>query len=125
ERLLAARRGATRGLDRQAGAGLVTRADDLILLAEAGIDVHRPLTVTPRPPVTGSPPVLVGREAELAALRHLAAAARAAPPPPPDPGGPPVLPGGEAELAALGPLVPAPRAGRPAVVAASGASGRG
>jgi hypothetical protein len=76
ERLLAARRGAARGLDRQAGDGVVTRADDLILLAEAGIDVHRPLTVTPPPPVTGSPPVLVGREAELTALWQLVAAAR-------------------------------------------------
>ncbi len=76
ERLLAARRGAVRSLDRQAGDGVVARADDLILLAEAGIDVHRPLTVTPRPPVTGSPPVLVGREAELAALRRLTAAPR-------------------------------------------------
>jgi hypothetical protein len=77
ERLLAARRGAARGLDRQAGDGVITRADDLILLAEAGIDVHRPLTVTPRPPITGSPPVLVGREAEVAALRRLTATARA------------------------------------------------
>jgi AAA ATPase domain/Bacterial transcriptional activator domain len=76
ERLLAARHGAARGLDRHAGDGVVTRADDLILLAQAGIDVHRPLTVTPRPPVTGSPPVVVGREAELAALRHLVTAAR-------------------------------------------------
>ncbi len=74
ERLLAAGRGTGRSLDRQAG--VVARADDLMLLAEAGIDVHRPLTVTPRPPVTGSPPVLVGREAELAALRGLAAAVR-------------------------------------------------
>jgi hypothetical protein len=76
ERLLAARRGAVRSLDRQAGDGVVTRADDLLLLAEAGMDVHRPLTVTPRPPVIGSPPVLVGREAELAALRRLTAAAQ-------------------------------------------------
>jgi len=76
ERLLAARRGTGRIMDRQVGDGLVARADDLILLAEAGIDVHRPLTVTPRPPVTGSPPVLVGRETELAALRRLTAAVR-------------------------------------------------
>lgn len=74
EHLLAARRGTGRSLDRQAS--VVARADDLMLLAEAGIDVHRPLTVTPRPPVTGSPPVLVGRESELAALRGLAAAVR-------------------------------------------------
>ncbi len=77
ERLLAARRGAARGVDRQAGDGVVARADDLILLADAGIDVHRPLAVTPRPPVVGSPPVLVGRESELAAFRRLTAAARA------------------------------------------------
>ena len=77
ERLLAARRGATRGVDRQAGDGVVARADDLILLADAGIDVHRPLGVTSRPPVIGSPPVLVGREPELAALRRLTGAVRA------------------------------------------------
>ena len=77
ERLLAARRGGTRGVDRQAGDGVVARADDLILLADAGIDVHRPLAVAPRPPVVGSPPVLVGREPELAAFRRLIAAARA------------------------------------------------
>jgi len=68
ERLLAARRGASRGQERYQGDGVVTRADDLILLAEAGIDVHRPLTVAPRPPVHGSPAVMVGREAELAAF---------------------------------------------------------
>ena len=79
ERLLAARRGAARGVDRQAADGVVARADDLILLADAGIDVHRPLAVTPRPPVVGSPPVLVGRESELAAFRRLTAAARGRP----------------------------------------------
>jgi len=74
ERMLAARRGASRGLDRTAGDAAVARADDLLLLADAGIDVHRPLTVERRPPVTGSPPVLVGRDAELAALRQVLAA---------------------------------------------------
>jgi hypothetical protein len=73
ERLLAARRGigSGRGQERYPGDDVVVRGDDLILLAEAGIDVHRPLTVEPRPPVVGSPPVLVGREAELAAFRHM------------------------------------------------------
>jgi hypothetical protein len=67
ERLLAARRGA----GRQPGGGTVCRADDLLLLAEAGIDVHRPLTAGPRPPGSGSPPVPVGRDTELAALQRV------------------------------------------------------
>jgi AAA ATPase domain/Bacterial transcriptional activator domain len=74
ERMLAARHGASRGQDRQTSDGAAARADDLLLLAEAGIDVHRPLTAQRRPPVTGSPPVLVGREAELAALTQVLAA---------------------------------------------------
>jgi hypothetical protein len=74
ERLLAARRAAARGQEPQPADSAVARADDLLLLAEAGIDVHRPLTVRPRPPVAGSPPVTVGREAELAAFRQLAVA---------------------------------------------------
>ena len=80
-RLLARRRGAGAGTSAASSAGagaagrdrgpvddVLARADDLLLLAEAGIDVHRPLTAAPRPPVTGSPPVLVGRETELAAF---------------------------------------------------------
>jgi hypothetical protein len=71
DRLLAERRGAggdpVRGRERNPG-DVVARADDLLLLAEAGIDVHRPLAAAPRRPVAGSPPLLVGREAELAAF---------------------------------------------------------
>jgi hypothetical protein len=68
--LLAERRGAggDPGRERAPGSDVVARADDLLVLAEAGIDVHRPLTAAPRPPVTGSPPALVGREAEVAAF---------------------------------------------------------
>jgi AAA ATPase domain/Bacterial transcriptional activator domain len=72
ERLLAARRAAGREAD-----SVVACADDLLLLAEAGIDVHRVLTVAPSPPVTGSPVALVGREAELAAFQRLLDAATA------------------------------------------------
>ena len=43
----------------------------------AGIDVHRPLTDAPRPPVTGSPLSLVGRETELAAFRRVLREVRA------------------------------------------------
>ena len=74
DNLLAERRGtggepaAGRGRDRGAADDVLARADDLLVLAEAGIDVHRPLTAAPRPPVTGSPPLLVGRETELAAF---------------------------------------------------------
>jgi len=76
ERLLAARREALRleagrGQPGQPADGALARADDLLLLAEAGIDVHRPLTAGQPPPVAGSPPVLVGRETELAALRRV------------------------------------------------------
>ena len=39
--------------------------------------MHRPLTAAPRPPVTGSPPVLVGRETELAAFRRALGEVRA------------------------------------------------
>jgi hypothetical protein len=42
-----------------------------MLLAAEGIDVHRPLTVAPRPPVAGSPLMTVGRDAELAVLRRM------------------------------------------------------
>jgi AAA ATPase domain/Bacterial transcriptional activator domain len=73
DRLLAGRRGlgGDPGRGRERGPGdVVSRADDLMILAEAGVDVHRPLAAAPRPPVTGSPPVLVGREAELAAFRR-------------------------------------------------------
>ena len=85
DRLLAQRRGAGNGngagpgagagagRDRRPGDDVVTRADDLLLLTEAGIDVHRPLTAAPRPPVAGSPPAIVGREAEQAAFRRLLA----------------------------------------------------
>ncbi len=59
---------AGRGRDRGAADDVLARADDLLILAEAGIDVHCPLTAAPRPPVTGSPPLLVGRETELAAF---------------------------------------------------------
>ena len=48
----------------------MARADDLLMLAEAGIDVHRPLAEERRPPVAGSPPVMVGRDAEMAAFRQ-------------------------------------------------------
>ena len=74
DNLLAERRGtggepaAGRGRDRGAADDVLARADDLLVLAEAGIDVHGPLTAAPRPPVTGSPPLLVGRETELAAF---------------------------------------------------------
>src|SRR6185437_6941302 len=77
DRLLAQRRGIGAGpgagRDRQAGDDAVTRADDLLLLAEAGTDVHRPLTAVSRPPVAGSPPALVGRETEQAAFGRLLA----------------------------------------------------
>jgi hypothetical protein len=73
--LLAERRGIGdpgRGRERHAG-DVVTRADDLLILAEAGIDVHRPLTAAARPPVAGSPPAVVGRETELAAFGRVLA----------------------------------------------------
>jgi len=72
--LLAERRGrhagqaAGQGRERDLADDVLARGDDLLILAEAGIDVHRPLTVTPRPPVTGSPSAVVGRETELAAF---------------------------------------------------------
>jgi hypothetical protein len=72
--LLAERRGAGiagRGRERGTADDVLARGDDLLILAEAGIDVHRPLTDAPRPPVTGSPLLLVGREAELAAFRRV------------------------------------------------------
>jgi hypothetical protein len=72
-RLLAARRASGAG----PGARVIARADDLLLLAESGVDVHRPLTVALRPPVAGSPSVTVGREGELAALRRLLGEVRA------------------------------------------------
>jgi P-loop Domain of unknown function (DUF2791) len=75
DQLLAARRGlgAVAGPAREGrfGDGAVARADVLMLLAAEGIDVHRPLTVALRPPVAGSPPVTVGRDAELAAFRRV------------------------------------------------------
>jgi hypothetical protein len=77
DRMLARRRGLGAGRERQPGDDAVTRADDLLLLAEAGTDVHRPLSAAPRPPVAGSPPVLVGREPELAAFSGVLAAVRA------------------------------------------------
>ncbi len=81
DRLLAERRGAGgdpgRGRERGTADDVVARADDLLMLAEAGIDVHRPLTAAPRPPVTGSPPALVGRETELAAFRRALGEVRA------------------------------------------------
>ena len=67
-RLLAARRGADSAY--RLGERVVARADDLLMLAEAGIDVHRPLAAERRPPVAGSPPVMVGRDAEMAAFRQ-------------------------------------------------------
>jgi hypothetical protein len=76
ERLLAARREAGRGQPRHSSDGALARADDLLLMAEAGIDVHRSLTVGRRPPVTGSPPALVGRDAELAAFTRALGAVR-------------------------------------------------
>ena len=78
EDMLAARRagGAGRAATRGPADDAVDRADDLLLLAEAGVDVHRALTVERRPPVTGSPGVPVGREAELAAFGRLLAAVR-------------------------------------------------
>ncbi len=80
DRLLAGRRGlggdTARARERNPG-DVVARADDLLVLAEAGIDVHRPLTAEPRPPVAGSPPVLVGREEELAAFRRALGQVRA------------------------------------------------
>jgi AAA ATPase-like protein/transcriptional activator len=83
DRLLAERRGrgsssgAVAGRGRQPGDDAVARADDLLLLAEAGIDVHRPVTAALRPPVTGSPSVMVGRDAELAAFRRTLGEVRA------------------------------------------------
>ncbi|MGH3212245.1 MAG: AAA family ATPase [Trebonia sp.] len=79
--LLAARRGAGAGLAGRGGEransdDVVARGDDLLLLAEAGIDVHRPLTAAARPPVTGSPLLPVGRETELAAFRRALAEVR-------------------------------------------------
>ena len=79
DRLLAARRGLgtgtgsayATGREGIPGAHAVAPADDLLLLAEAGIDVHRPLTVALRPPVAGRPPVTVGRETEPAVLRRV------------------------------------------------------
>ena len=56
----------------------MARADDLLLLAEAGIDVHRPLAVTRRArPSPAARPSLVGREAELAAFRRVLGEVRA------------------------------------------------
>ena len=78
--LLAERRGvgsAGRGRERGTADEVLARGDDLLILAEAGIDVHRPLTDAPRPPVTGSPLSLVGREAELAAFRRVLGEVRA------------------------------------------------
>jgi hypothetical protein len=74
-RLLAARRGP--GSADRLGERVVARADDLLMLAEAGIDVHRPLAAEPRPPVAGSPPAMVGRETEMAAFRQVLAGMRA------------------------------------------------
>ena len=65
-RLLAARRDP--GSAYRLGERVVARADDLLMLAEAGIDVHRPLAAERRPPVAGSPPVMVGRDSEMAAF---------------------------------------------------------
>ena len=78
-RLLAERRAAGAGRDRERNpaADVVARADDLLTLAEAGIDVHRPLSAAPRPPVTGSPPALVGRETEVDAFSRMLAEVRA------------------------------------------------
>jgi hypothetical protein len=70
-RLLAARRAPDSV--RRLGERVVARADDLLMLAEAGIDVHRPLAAERRPPVAGSPPVMVGRDAEMAAFRRVLA----------------------------------------------------
>jgi AAA ATPase domain/Bacterial transcriptional activator domain len=75
--LLARRRGAGAGRERLAGDRAVARADDLLQLAESGIDVHRPPAAVPRPPVAGSPATLVGREAEQAAFRHVLGEVRA------------------------------------------------
>jgi hypothetical protein len=75
DQLLAARRGpgteAGPAREGRFGDDAVARADVLMLLAAEGIDVHRPLTVALRPPVAGSPPVTVGRDAELAAFRRM------------------------------------------------------
>jgi hypothetical protein len=62
---------AGRGRERDTADDVLARADDLLMLAEAGIDVHRLLTAAPRRPVTGSPPSLVGRGTELAAFRRV------------------------------------------------------
>ena len=70
-RMLAARRGP--GSGHRLGERVVARADDLLMLAEAGIGVHRPLAAERRPPVAGSPPVMVGRDAEMAAFRQVLA----------------------------------------------------
>lgn len=79
DRLLARRRAgaAAAARDGQPAGDIVARADDLLLLAEADIDVHRPLAAAPRPPVAGSPPALVGREAARAAFGHVLGAVRA------------------------------------------------
>jgi hypothetical protein len=69
DRLLAGRRSAGGDPGRERNPDdVVARADDLLLLAEAGIDVHRPLAAAPRRPVAGSPPAVVGRDDELAAF---------------------------------------------------------
>ena len=80
--LLAERRGAGadiagRGRERGTADDALARGDDLLILAEAGIDVHRPLTAAPRPPLAGSPLLPVGRENELAAFRRALAEVRA------------------------------------------------
>ena len=82
-RLLAERRGlgsssgVAAGRGRHPGDDAVARADDLLLLAEVGIDVHRPVTAVLRPPVTGSPSAMVGRDAELAAFQRALGEVRA------------------------------------------------
>jgi hypothetical protein len=75
--LLARLRAGAVARDGQPAADTVARADDLLLLAEAGIDVHRPLAAAPRPPVAGSPPVVAGREAAQAAFGRVLGEVRA------------------------------------------------
>jgi AAA ATPase domain/Bacterial transcriptional activator domain len=70
-------RGGERGGERGTADDVLARGDDLLILAEAGIDVHRPLTAAARLPVTGSPLLLVGRETELAAFRRALGEVRA------------------------------------------------
>ncbi|HEY0935865.1 MAG TPA: ATP-binding protein, partial [Trebonia sp.] len=77
QRLLAERRAGGGGQEGHLADRAVGRADDLLLMAESGIGVHRPLTVEPRPPVAGSPLRAVGRESELAAFGRLADAVTA------------------------------------------------